>query len=83
MYKKALEVLNIFNEHGYLAYIVGGYVRDMLLDKKSFDIDICASATPREIMELFDIEKQSEINFFAEFTKSRKHFFSNFKGIFL
>ena len=28
-------------------------------------------------------EKQSEINFFAEFTKSRKHFFSNFKGIFL
>lgn len=63
MYKKALEVLNIFNEHGYLAYIVGGYVRDMLLDKKSFDIDICASATPREIMELFDIEKQSEINY--------------------
>ena len=35
----------------------------MLLDKKSFDIDICASATPREIMELFDIEKQSEINY--------------------
>lgn len=58
-----MEVLNIFNEHGYLAYIVGGYVRDMLLDKKSFDIDICASATPREIMELFDIEKLSEINY--------------------
>lgn len=63
VYKKALEVLNIFNEHNYLAYIVGGYVRDMLLDKKSFDIDICTSATPREIMEIFDIEKQSETNY--------------------
>mgnify|MGYP003316864052 CR=1 FL=1 len=31
MYKKAIEVLNIFHQNGYLAYIVGGYPRDYLL----------------------------------------------------
>ena len=63
VYKKALEVLIIFAGKGYLAYIVGGYVRDMLLDKESFDIDICTSATPREIMDIFDIEKASDYKY--------------------
>ena len=28
MYNRALEVLNMFYKHGYVAYIVGGYPRD-------------------------------------------------------
>jgi len=54
MEEKALEVLKIFNDNGYLAYIVGGYVRDMLLDKKTNDIDICTSATPKDMISMFD-----------------------------
>ena len=53
MEKIALEVLNIFWYNGYSAYIVGGYVRDKLLDRESIDIDICTSATPKEIETLF------------------------------
>ena len=49
----ALEILNIFEENGYSAYIVGGYVRDKLLKINSKDIDICTSATPKEIETLF------------------------------
>ena len=49
----ALEILNIFEENGYSAYIVGGYVRDKLLNINSKDIDICTSATPKEIEKLF------------------------------
>ncbi len=30
-------------------YLVGGYVRDFLLGKKSLDIDICTTAKPEEI----------------------------------
>ena len=53
MEKYALEILNIFEDNGYSAYIVGGYVRDKLLGRDSTDIDICTSATPMEIGKLF------------------------------
>ncbi len=51
---KAIEILNIFDEKGYEAYIVGGYVRDKILGKKSGDIDICTNATPKEIKSIFN-----------------------------
>ena len=51
--KKAKKVLNELNKNGYEAYIVGGFVRDYLLKRKSYDIDICTSATPKEIKEVF------------------------------
>ena len=53
MEEKALKVLSILEENGYEAYIVGGYVRDKLLGIESNDIDICTSATPKEIKEIF------------------------------
>ena len=63
MYNKAIEVLNKFNQNGYLAYIVGGYPRDTLLDIKTKDIDICTNAKPMEIMELFDTEAISDVKY--------------------
>lgn len=54
MLDKALEILKKLNESGYEAYIVGGYVRDSILKRKTNDIDICTSATPKEILEVFD-----------------------------
>lgn len=63
MYKKAIEVLNKLFQNGYLAYIVGGYPRDTLLDIKTKDIDICTNAKPMEIMELFDTEALSDVKY--------------------
>lgn len=54
MYKKALEVLKIFNDRGYFAYIVGGYPRDTLLGIKTKDIDICTNAKPKDIRDIFE-----------------------------
>ena len=54
MLEKALEVLKKLNDKGYSAYIVGGFVRDSYLNRKTNDIDICTSATPKEILEVFD-----------------------------
>ena len=54
MLDKALEVLKILNDNDYEAYVVGGYVRDHHLKRKTNDIDICTSATPKEILEIFD-----------------------------
>ena len=51
----ALEVLKILNNHNYDAYIVGGFVRDYLLNIESGDIDLTSSATPEEVEKLFKI----------------------------
>ncbi len=51
--EKALKILNILDEYQHESYIVGGYVRDKLLNRTSNDIDICTSATPKQIIELF------------------------------
>ncbi len=57
MKEKAIELLNIFYENGYEAYVVGGFVRDLILGRKSFDVDIATNATPRQIKEIFDMVK--------------------------
>ena len=53
MLDKALKVLQILEDNGHESYIVGGYVRDKLLGIESNDIDICTSATPKEIKDIF------------------------------
>jgi tRNA nucleotidyltransferase/poly(A) polymerase len=49
----ALEIVRTLNEHGYSAYFAGGCVRDMLLGKPAYDIDIATSALPDEILKIF------------------------------
>ncbi len=39
--------------HKYQAYLVGGCVRDLLLERTPKDFDIATSATPQEIKDLF------------------------------
>jgi len=63
MKEKALEVLKIFENNGYTAYIVGGFVRDCLIGKKTLDIDICTNATPKEIIEIFDHVRVSDFSY--------------------
>ncbi len=43
-------------EHGYNAYIVGGAVRDLLLEKHPKDFDIATNATPEQIKDVFGRE---------------------------
>ncbi len=45
--------LTLIADSGYEAYIVGGCVRDALLNKAPHDWDITTSAKPREIIEVF------------------------------
>ena len=47
-------VINTLIKNGHEAYIVGGCVRDMLLGKTPFDYDVTTSATPEEIISLFE-----------------------------
>lgn len=42
---------------GHEAYMVGGCVRDRILDRIPYDYDICTSATPEEIIKAFPYEQ--------------------------
>ena len=43
---KALKVVQGLQDAGYEAYLVGGCVRDLLLNKKPKDFDVATNATP-------------------------------------
>lgn len=49
----ALKVLYRLNRSGYLAFLVGGSVRDLLLGKQPKDFDIGTSARPDQVRSLF------------------------------
>lgn len=53
VFKPAELILTRLIEAGYQAYIVGGSVRDYLLNTPINDIDIATSAKPEQVMALF------------------------------
>ncbi|MGC2695206.1 MAG: CCA tRNA nucleotidyltransferase [Candidatus Angelobacter sp.] len=46
-------IARALREQGYSAYLVGGCVRDLLLDREPADFDVATSATPEQVMQLF------------------------------
>jgi len=54
---KAFNLLKELVSHNYEAYLIGGYVRDKLLEIESTDIDIVTSAKPDEIISIFKNHK--------------------------
>lgn len=53
----ANELIHTLQNSGHSAYIVGGCVRDSILGRKPNDWDICTSATPDEMLEIFKDKK--------------------------
>ena len=51
------KILNKLEKDGFEAYVVGGYVRDYLLNITSYDVDICTNALPKDIIKVFKIKK--------------------------
>ena len=51
-----IKIGNILNKNGYQAFIVGGAVRDVLLNKPVNDWDVATNATPKEVIGIFEKE---------------------------
>ncbi|MGD9887015.1 MAG: CCA tRNA nucleotidyltransferase [Bacilli bacterium] len=48
-----VKALQLLEQNGYIAVVVGGAVRDFLLGKEPSDYDISTSATPNETIKVF------------------------------
>ena len=51
--ENAAKVLKRLINYGYEAYLVGGCIRDILLDKNPKDFDVVTNATPEDVRKLF------------------------------
>jgi poly(A) polymerase len=51
----ATRIARTLREHSHSAYLVGGCVRDLLLDREPADFDVATSATPEQVMQLFPL----------------------------
>lgn len=49
----AIKIIKRITKHNYKAYLVGGCVRDLLLNKEPKDFDIVTEAWPRKVRSLF------------------------------
>lgn len=49
----ALKAVSKLKQAGYTAYLVGGCIRDLLLNQKPKDFDISTSARPEEVKKVF------------------------------
>lgn len=49
-----IKAISLLNTNGYKAYLVGGFVRDMIMNKTSSDVDITTDATPEQIIKVFE-----------------------------
>ena len=56
----ANDLIHTLQNYGHSAYVVGGCVRDSILGRIPHDWDICTSATPIEMLEIFKDKKVIE-----------------------
>jgi len=55
--EKLIELAKIFDRNGYELFVVGGYVRNALLNISGGDIDICSKASADEVKKMLAAEK--------------------------
>jgi len=49
----ATEIVRTLRDRGYQAYLVGGCVRDLLLQREPADYDVATDARPEDVMRIF------------------------------
>lgn len=54
--KAVIEILNLLDSYGSVGYVVGGCVRDSIIDRPIHDWDICTPVVISEVQALFEEE---------------------------
>ena len=75
MNKIIKDKLEKFISKGFKAYIVGGYVRDSLVGKESFDVDIATNALPKDVIEILDLDSVKQDSYGSLYFEEGKYNF--------
>ena len=67
------KILKKLNNNTNEAYIVGGYVRDKILNITSNDIDICTNMLPKDVINVLNLDKKTKDNFGSINIKTKKY----------
>ena len=59
MNKNIKKILEKLENSGYKAYLVGGFVRDTLIGRETFDVDICTNALPKDLFSIFNADSNN------------------------
>ena len=59
MNKNIKKILTTLEENGFKAYLVGGFVRDTLIGRETFDVDICTNALPKDLFSIFNADSNN------------------------
>ena len=59
MNKNIRKILETLESHGFKAYLVGGFVRDTLIGRETFDVDICTNALPKDLFSIFNADSNN------------------------
>ena len=80
--QKLIELAGIFLQNGAELYVVGGFVRNALLNISGGDIDICAPLSAKEVYELlqgssafFTVDRDSDLGTIAIHDRRSKQYF--------
>src|ERR1035437_7964214 len=46
-------IVQTLRQRGFKAYLIGGCVRDLLLEREPKDYDVATNATPEQVMRIF------------------------------
>ena len=85
MYESAIKLLNILYDNGFESYIVGGFVRDKILNIENTDIDIITNAKISDINKIFNINIEDNYgsfkliynNYSYDVTTFRKEYYNS------
>ena len=67
------KIIHELNKNGFEAYIVGGYVRDKVLNIDSDDIDICTNALPKDVIRILKLNNKTSVKYGSISFKTKKY----------
>ena len=66
-------------KHNMKVWVVGGFVRDRILGKNTYDIDICAEGNPAPLLDFCQKNYGAQITKFKDFGTARVHLSNGLK----